>query len=96
MVGGGIGLLYSIHASMKKLSGSSAVWIVALLLTWAAIGYDYYDRHQFENGAAFEKGKVNPVADLAPFTDEQKRLIHHLKAIEADWATITSGSKPEM
>lgn len=42
---GGVGVAYSVwihhHPTAKKLP----MWVFLLLITWLAIGYDFYDRH---------------------------------------------------
>ncbi len=43
---GVLGFLYSSRREPMKMRMSSAIWILALAMTWAAIGYDYYDRRR--------------------------------------------------
>jgi hypothetical protein len=40
---GALGFIHSVWEKPMKIR--SAIWLGALLLTWVAIGYDYYDRH---------------------------------------------------
>ena len=78
----------SIRASVTNQGNAkhkSAFWVISILLVWLPAGYDYYDRHQ--NGP-FETGAVPQATLIAPLTVEQEKLVHHLKAISANWETF--------
>ena len=68
MLGGAVGLLYSIKERLRKPTSSSAVWLTALLITWAAIGYDYYDRRQAQ--FAFSDAPLVLVSDKTFMNEE--------------------------
>jgi hypothetical protein len=40
-----VGFLYSSSRGGMKIQTTSAIWILALAMTWGSVGYDFYDRH---------------------------------------------------
>ncbi|HEV8415588.1 MAG TPA: hypothetical protein VGQ49_18510 [Bryobacteraceae bacterium] len=48
ILAGVIGFAYSLKGHRAMSHKSTVLWVLALLLTWGGIGYDYYDRHHNE------------------------------------------------
>ena len=44
LVGGAVGFIYGLWEGVR-MPNRSLLWTVVLILTWSAIGYDWYDRH---------------------------------------------------
>jgi hypothetical protein len=45
MVGGAAGVLYSIRAHVRRPERPRGIMVVLMILTWAVVGYDIYERH---------------------------------------------------
>jgi hypothetical protein len=54
IVVGFVGFFASRRKSTMKPKAYSVVWVIALLFTWAAVGYDYYDRRSRDDIPEFD------------------------------------------
>jgi hypothetical protein len=70
---------YSVYSHHKPGSYKMPVWIAVLVLTWAAVGYDYYDRHQLEIGPLLN------TATQASLNEQQTKILNHLKRMGSNW-----------
>lgn len=78
IIGGLLGLAYGLWEG-RAMASRNWLWLLALLLTWAGIGYDIYDRHRFETGP------LDNTATQASLNDQQTKILNHLKRMGASW-----------